>query len=203
MLYETQVFARLKHILKINTLQFQGGTKLYNRQSQEIITVDPIKLRTAVMEFKVGDGLVPTDKVIDADTLQVMMQMMATPGSPIAAQFDSASLMTYFLKTQGADVNEFKKPPQQIAFESAQQQWMQATQMMMSELQVVIKAAMPEQLTDLLKQIQQMLPPMPQPQQFGYNPNTNSSQGAPVSSDNTPSQSSLGSIMEGATPGGQ
>jgi hypothetical protein len=204
MLYEAQVFARVKEVLKVNVLQFQGGTQLYNRQSNNIITVDPIALRKSVLAFKVGDGLIPTDKIIDADTLQVMMQMAATPGSPIAQQFDLGALMTYFLKTQGADVNDFRKPPQQMAYEQAVQQWQTATQMILQETQTLVKAAQPEQLMQLMQEIQKMLPPQPQPQQFGYNPNTNQSQGQqPVTTSADQSgqqQSPIGSILAGATP---
>lgn len=202
MLYETQVFARIKEVLKINILQYQGGTQLYNRQAQKIITVDPIKLRQAVMEFKIGDGLIPTDKLIDADTLQVMMQMASTPGSPIAQQFDVAGLITYFLKTQGADVNEFKKPPQQIAYEQALAQWGAAQQQVMAQVQTVIKAAAPEQLVQLVQEVQKMVPPMPQPQQFGYNPGGDQTQGQqPVTTeDNQPQQQSspISDMLAGA-----
>ena len=202
MLYETQVFTRLKEILKCNILQFQGGTQLYNRQSKQIITIDPIQLRKSVMAFKVGDGLVPTDKVINSDTLQVMMQMMATPGSPIAQTFDIGALMTYFLKTQGADVNDFRKPPQQLAYENAVQQWGVARQQTLEQLQTVIKAAQPEQLVQLMQEVQKMIPPMPTPDQFGYQPNTDAgAQGQPVSTAAPQTQQSgLGQLLEGATP---
>ena len=61
MLYEAQVFTPLKEILKINILQYQGGVSLYNRQQEQVVAIDPVALRKAVMEFKVSDGLTPSD----------------------------------------------------------------------------------------------------------------------------------------------
>jgi len=171
MMYEAQVFSRIKLVLKTNVLQFQGGTQLYDRQSKQIITVDPIKLRQAIMEFKVADGLNPVDKMIDADSMQVMIQMAGTPGSPIAQQFDVGALLTYFLKTQGADVNDFRKPPQQMAYEQAMGQWTAAVQKVMETVQVLVKAANPENLTQLVQETTKMMPPQPDPAQFGWNPN--------------------------------
>ena len=206
MLYESQVFSRVKEVLKINILQYQGGTQLYSRQAQKIITVDPIKLRTAITAFKVGDGLVPTDKIINSDTLQVMIQMAATPGSPIAQEFDIAELMTYFLKTQGADVNDYKKSPQRKAYEQALASWQQATTTTLEILQSVIKAAAPEQFTQLIQEVQKMMPQQPNPQQFGYNPGQDQGPQGPDQDLDGPDQASnpaspLGQMLLGAVAG--
>lgn len=192
MLYEAQVFTPIKEVLKMNILQYQGGTTLFNREKQQQITVDPIKLRQSVISFKISDGLVPADKTLNTDTLQAMMQMMMTPGSTIAQDYDTAALMTYFLKTQGADVKQFEKPPEQKQYEQQLAAWQQTYQMTMTELNTVIKAAAPEQLADLMKQVQQMLPPMPQPP--GAPPTT----GAPQQP--TSPMQQLSASLTGATP---
>jgi len=208
MLYEAQVFSRLKLILKTNNMQFQAGDQLYNRQSKSIVTIDPIALRKSICEFKLADGLNPADKMVDSDTLQVFMQMASTPGSPLAQQFDIGALMTYFLKTQGAKVNDFRKSPQQIAYETAMSNWQQALQMVMEGVGTIIKAAAPEQFTQLVKEFQALIPPMPQASQFGIGQNgPGGSPGGPssvTSSDQQQSQQSpLGQQMAGAVSGGQ
>jgi hypothetical protein len=204
MLYEAQVFSKVKLILKTNNMQFQAGDRLYNRQSKQIVTIDPIKLRQAICEFKIADGLKPSDQVINADTLQVMMQMMGTPGNPLAQQFDLGQLMTYFLKTQGANVNDFRKPPQQVAYESALQSWQQSVQVVMEGIQTIIRAAAPEQFTQLMSEMQKMIPPQPQPQQFGYNPNQDQAQGSQVAPADAQqsNQTALGQQMAGAVSSG-
>lgn len=162
MLLEAQFFTPLKYIIKINILQYQGGVTLYNREKQDVVQIDPVKLRKAVLDFKITDGLTPADKVVNADALKVAMQMIGT--SPILQkQYNVGPLFSYFLKTQGAKISEFEKTQPQIAYEQAVEQW----QMMSAQIAEMLKGQVdPAQIQDIMKQ----LPPMPQPQQFGYNP---------------------------------
>jgi hypothetical protein len=149
MLYEAQVFTPMKEMLKYNILQYQGGVSLYNRQTEQQVQIDPVELRKAVLEFKVSDGLTPSDKLINADTLQVAMQMIGS--SPIISQrYNIGPLFSYFMKTQGARITEFEKSNEQVAYEQAQQQW-----------QIVAQEA---------AKAGAQIPPQPMPQQFGYNP---------------------------------
>jgi hypothetical protein len=155
MLLEAQLFTPLKEILKTNVIQYQGGgVSVYNRALSQQVPIDPIALRKAVMEFKVSDGLTPTDKLINADTLQVAMQVMGS--SPqIAAGYNIAPLFSYLMKTQGAHLKEFEKSPPQIAYEQAQAQYQQMVMQLYKQN--------PDQ--DPAK-----LPPAPTPAQFGYTP---------------------------------
>ena len=148
--YESQIFTPLKEILKLNILQYQGGTSLYNREIQQSVKIDPVALRKAVVEFKVSDGLTPTDKLINADVLQTSMQMIATSPA-LSSQYNVGPLFSYLMKTQGARITEFEKKPEQLAYEQALQAWQQTTLEM-------AKAGVRE------------FPPQPTPQQFGYQP---------------------------------
>jgi hypothetical protein len=163
MLYEAQFFTPLKYILKTNILQYQGGVSLYNRATEQQVDIDPIELRKAVIEFKVSDGLTPTDKLINADVLQVAMQMIGS--SPmIGAAYNVGSLFSYFMKTQGARITEFEKPKEQMAYEQAMQVWQQTA-------------------IEIAKAGQQP-PPQPTPEQFGYFPNGQQPQQLPQSQPN-------------------
>ena len=157
MLLESQVFTPLKEIIKINILQYQGGVSLFNRDLQQAITIDPVVLRKAVMDFKVSDGLTPSDKLINADTLQTAMQVIGS--SPqIAAGYNLAPLFSYFIKTQGGRIQEFEKSAEQMAYEQALQQW----QMAMQNMALGLKGMDPAQMQEMMKQ----MPPQPVPQQF-------------------------------------
>jgi hypothetical protein len=162
MLLEAQVFTPLKEILKINILQYQGGVSLFNRDIQKEVTIDPIALRKSVLDFKISDGLTPSDKLVNSDTLQVAMQVIGS--SPqIAAGYNLSPMFSYFMKTQGARIQEFEKSPEQMAYEQAMMQWQQAVGMISESLK---KLDDPKQIQEMMKQI----PPQPQPQQYGYNP---------------------------------
>jgi hypothetical protein len=164
MLIESQLMTPLKEILKINILQYQGGVSLFNRDKEQVINIDPLALRKAVLDFKISDGLTPSDKLINSDTLQVAMQVIGS--SPqIAAGYNLAPMFSYFIKTQGGRITEFEKSPEQIAYEQALGQWQQ----MMATMAESLKKADPQQMQEIMKS----LPPQPTPQQFGYNPAQN------------------------------
>lgn len=160
-LLEAQFFTPVKEILKLNILQYQGGISLFNREKEQVVNIDPVALRKAVLNFKISDGLLPTDKLINADSLQVAMQMVGS--SPVLqAQYNVGPLFSYFLKTQGAKISEFEKSKEQIAYETAMQQWQQAV----AQIAEMLKGIDPTQVQEVMKQ----MPPQPTPQQFGYNP---------------------------------
>ena len=152
MLYEAQLFTPMKEMMKLNILQFQGGTSIYNREVGRLVEIDPIKLRKAVLAFKMSDGLLPTDKLVNADTLRQAVQSLAS--SPqLGAGYNLSSAFSYMMKTQGLDLKPFEKSAEQRAYEDAVSQWQQ-----------VVMEAMKQGVE------QAKLPPQPTPQQYGYTP---------------------------------
>ena len=163
-LLEAQFFTPAKEIIKLNILQYQGGTALFNPTKNKVITVDPVALRKAVLNFKISDGLLPTDKLINADAFQVALQVIGS--SPqIQAGYNIGPMFSYMMKTQGAHITEFEKTPQQQAYEQAVQQWQQ-----------LVMEIMKQNSTVTTKQ----LPPQPLPQNYGYVP------GAPANQQGQP-----------------
>jgi hypothetical protein len=154
-LYESQVFTPLKRILKVNILQYQGGTEIYNRDKDRIVEVDPVALRKAVLEFKVTDGLTPAAKVINAESFAVALQVFgSSPG--IAQEYNVGQMFSYLMKTQGAEIGAFEKSQGQIAYEQALGAWQNLASV------AVEKGIDPKKL-----------PPQPLPEQYGYNPEEN------------------------------
>jgi hypothetical protein len=105
---ENRFFTPIKTILKLNTLQFQPSTTLFNRNTKEPITIDPTKLRETAMEFKVADGLMSTDDYINMELFQVLLQTVAAY-PPLIAQWDIVGMIFYWLSLEGATwINDFK-----------------------------------------------------------------------------------------------
>jgi hypothetical protein len=151
-LLESQMFTPIKTILKTNILQFQGGTTIYNRDKNVAVEVDPIKLRRAVLSFKISDGLIPSSKLINADSWASALQVIGS--SPqISAGYNIAPMFSYLMKVQGAKIGDFEKSPEQQAYEQALNSWQQVA-MVAAE-----KGIDPEKIA-----------PMPVPEQYGYNP---------------------------------
>lgn len=151
MLYEAQVFTPLKEIAKLNVLQYQGGTSVYSRNKNTMVKVDPVVLRKAIIEFKVSDGLIPSDKLINGESYATALQVLGSAPN-IAGEYKLGRLFSYLMKTQGADISEFEKSPQELQYEQAVSQWQQT----------VLQA-----MKDNPQLMQNQLPPQPTPDQFG------------------------------------
>jgi len=150
LLLEDQIFSPLKEVLKINILQFQGGVSLFNREKQQVVQIDPLQLRKAILNFKITDGLAPADKVMNTETTQVAMQVIgSTP--QIGAGYNITPMFSYLMKTQGADLKAFEKSPAQVAYEGAMGQWSKLAEL------AITKGTEFKQ-------------PQPTPQQFNYDP---------------------------------
>lgn len=156
---EFQVFVPMKHMLKINILQFQEGSTIYNRDEQKVVEVDPIILRKAVLEFKVADGLIPADQILNSENFSVALQVFGSAPS-IAAGYNAAPMFSYMMKTQGADISAFEKSSEQVAYENALGGWQSLVQL------AIEKGSTGEEATEVVG-------PQPTPEQFGYVPANN------------------------------
>ena len=158
MLLEAQVFTPIKHVIKLNIMQYQAGVSIYSPSAKTTVDIDPIALRQSQAKFKVTDGLTPTDKQISGDDLTVALQTIGS--SPqIGAAYNVGPMFSYLMKTRNADLTPFEKPPEQIAFEQAMGQWQQMAQLAME------KGAT-------------FNTPQPTPQQYNYTPGMTKEQSA-------------------------
>jgi hypothetical protein len=109
---EGQVMTPVKYILKTNILQYQPTGELYNRDKGKVIKIDPTALRQAVLEFQIADGLLPVDRIINSEMLQLFIQTIST-NQMLAMDFDVVGAFTYWAKTQGARwLDSFKRSPE-------------------------------------------------------------------------------------------
>lgn len=110
---ECSFFTPAKEIIRSNTLQNQGQTSILNRESKELVQVDPVALRQAVLEFKLTDGLLPMDKLLSPELMQVFIQT-ATAMPVLASEYDIMGMFVYWCKLKGAKwLDEFKRNPEQ------------------------------------------------------------------------------------------
>jgi hypothetical protein len=112
---EYQFMTPIKEIVKANTLQYQATTTLLNRDTRTEVTVDPVKLRQSMLEFKITDGNLPADKMMNTEMLTTFIQTaQAIPG--IATEYDVLGMFLYFAKLRGAYwLEDFKRNPEQQA----------------------------------------------------------------------------------------
>lgn len=134
---EHQFMQPLKEIVKSNTLQYQPTGTFLNRETRNEVAVDPVALRKALLEFKLTDGMLPADKMLNSELLTVFMQTaQAIPA--VQTEYDIMGMFMYWAKLRGAYwLEDFKRDP------AAQQQALQTMQQTATA--------------------QQPAPPMPQP----------------------------------------
>lgn len=119
---EHQFMTPIKEIVRSNTLQYQAAGRILNREQSEEVAVDPIKLRESILEFKITDGMLPADKMLNSEMLTVFMQTaQAIPA--VQTEYDIMGMFLYWAKLRGAYwLEDFKRDPAQ------QQQFLQTMQ---------------------------------------------------------------------------
>lgn len=99
----------IKHIIKCNILQFQPPKEIINSKTGETVTVDPSKLRTALIQFKLSDGLLSSEKLASLDIATSVINA-ATQLPMVAQQYDIMGILDYTYKLQGIDwLSDFKR----------------------------------------------------------------------------------------------
>lgn len=120
---EHQFMTPVKEVVKSNTLQYQPTGKVLNRDQRKEVNVDPVALRNAILEFKMTDGMLPADKLLNSELLTVFIQSaQAMPA--FATEYDIMGMFMYWAKLKGAYwLEDFKRSPekQQEFLQTAQQ----------------------------------------------------------------------------------
>jgi hypothetical protein len=112
---ESAWFQPMKHILKSNILQFQPPTQLYNREEKQAQQINPADFRKEVWEFKIADGVLPADKLINMEALNYALQLSLSQPA-IGAQYDVLGMFFYMMQIQGASwIKDFQRTPDQAA----------------------------------------------------------------------------------------
>lgn len=108
---EYQVFVPLKEVLKANIFQFVTAQEILT-QGNEVVQIDPEKLRAAILAFKVADGHTSREMIASADTLQVMFQTAAAIPA-ISEAYDLPAIFGNVMAVLGVrDITKFKRQPQ-------------------------------------------------------------------------------------------
>ena len=110
---EQQFMTPVKETIKSNTLQFQGAASLLNRDMRQEVAIDPVELRKAMLEFKLTDGNLPADKLMNTEMLTVFLQTaQAIPA--LTTEYDVLGMFIYFAKLRGSYwLEDFKRSPEQ------------------------------------------------------------------------------------------
>ena len=109
---EYQIFTPLKEIIKSDILQYQPAGKVYSMETKEELDVDPVVLREKVMDFKVADGLLPSDKLMEGSTIEVALQAVSS-SEQLAREYNVGDIFATLMKVRGVDIDQYKWSDQQ------------------------------------------------------------------------------------------
>jgi hypothetical protein len=109
---EHQAITPVKETLKANMLQNQTGGEMLDRENKQIVKVDPVQLRSTMMEFKLTDGLLPIAKLMNPQLLMVFLQT-AQAMPVVMGEYDVMGMFMYWMKLKGAWwLEDFKRSPE-------------------------------------------------------------------------------------------
>lgn len=119
---EGQFMTPLKETIKHNLLLNQAAGTFMNRDQQADVEVDPVKMRSSILEFKITDGILPADKLLNMELMSVFLQT-AQAMPTVMTEYDIMGMFLYWAKLKGAYwLKDFKRNPEQ------QQQFLQTFQ---------------------------------------------------------------------------
>ena len=119
---EGQFMTPLKETIKHNLLLNQAAGTFMNRDQQAEVEVDPVKMRSSILEFKITDGILPADKLLNMELMSVFLQT-AQAMPTVMTEYDIMGMFLYWAKLKGAYwLKDFKRNPEQ------QQQFLQTFQ---------------------------------------------------------------------------
>lgn len=110
-LVEAQLMQPIKHIIKINIMQYQGAGTITapDGTPQQI---DPVAIRQGALSFKLADGLVTKDTLLDTQTAQAFMQLVLQV--PMLQQAYGASIPDLLERIMGGinfDISDLRVEP--------------------------------------------------------------------------------------------
>jgi hypothetical protein len=86
------------------------------------VDIDPVEMRKASIQFRMSDGLVPSEKLISGDMLGKALNVMGT-NQQLSGEYNIAQVFTFLMKTQNVDLQPFEKSNAQMSYEQAMGQW--------------------------------------------------------------------------------
>lgn len=110
LLVENSLISNIKMMLRNNIFQFQPPEDIVNADGTRT-TINPSELRDASLKFKLADGLIVKEDLVDVGVLREFMQFAST-NQEMNAKYDVPALMAFIYTTQGnVDLNQFLRPP--------------------------------------------------------------------------------------------
>ena len=122
---ESSALSAVKRMLKLNILQYQPSTQLFNPDTREQITIDPTTLFQAEVEFVLADAFIQSDYMVSPNVQQQIL-MLITQMPHLFQEYNIPKLVLHIIQqSQGVNMEQYKLSAEELA---AQQQQLAAAQ---------------------------------------------------------------------------
>ena len=112
LLLEHQAFIPLKLQIKINILQYQGPATLTNPSTNKAVQVDPVQLRSAIINFTLSDGLVDKTSLMNTEqTIQAFQFFAQIPEA--SNEYDLIGMMSDSMAHAGSNHKKYRRPEEE------------------------------------------------------------------------------------------
>lgn len=106
---QAQWLTPIKEIIKSNVLQYVKPDAIYFSKANQAVGINPQAMQDAALDYKLSDGLLPTNKIADLNFLGTLMQAITT-NPEIQAQFDVVKVLAYIGALGNApDLDSFRR----------------------------------------------------------------------------------------------
>lgn len=124
MMVEGEIFTDIKTIAKLNILQYQQDGEIYSRGLKQTVNIDVTTLRNTAVNFKVSDGMLPTDKEMNSEDWTVALQSISNSPA-IGGAYNIGGVFSYLMKEKRVDLSPFEKTQNQLMYEQQLASWQQ------------------------------------------------------------------------------
>lgn len=137
--FDSQVMIPLKYIIKANIFQFADSQSFVKQDSGNLVEVDMTKLREAILDFKISDGLTPKSKILPPEVITEFLQfLMSDPN--LSLKYDKIKAMAHVMSLRGVpNLKQYELTPEQ------QQQAQQAQVQQAQQMAIAQQAGQPQQ----------------------------------------------------------
>lgn len=109
---ESLAFAPLKRMIKLNYMQYASKESVMMRSQRKMAEIEPEKLLQQEADFKVADGIFPVGKAVNTEAFVAAINGTAQMPE-LDIKYNRADMMVYMIKTQGVDLSQFERPPEE------------------------------------------------------------------------------------------
>lgn len=106
---EHQFMTPAKETIRGNILLHQQPASMLNTTEKQLVSIDPVALRNSSMQFKMTDGLLPMEKIVNPELMTIFIQF-AQSMPVLMTEYDVLGMFIYWLKLRGAPwLDDFKR----------------------------------------------------------------------------------------------